>query len=96
MPAHGALRPNASCAAAPEPASEKTPRPVTMWLSVCSSCADSAGPSEMNRPPIDQLAMTASAARKNGRRTTGGMLGRCGVSFARPLASTGSGIRSAP
>ena len=67
-----------------------------MWLSVCSSWAASAGPSEMNRPPIDQLEITASAARKNGRRTTGGMLGRCGVSLTRPVASTGSGIRSAP
>ena len=53
--------------------------------------ADSAGPSERNRPPIDQLEITASAARKNGRRTSAGMLGRCGVSVTRPVACDGLG-----
>ena len=95
-PAQGAVRPNASCAAAPAPARAKTPSPATRWLSVWKRLADSAGPRERNRPPIDQLETTASAARKNGRRTLAGTWGFCGVRRGLPVLVTGSGIRSAP
>ena len=50
-----------------------------MWNSVAESC----GPSDRNSPPIDHEEITPSAASRNGRRTTGGMLGRCGVSRGR-------------
>ena len=63
-----------------------------MWNRVAESC----GPSERNRPPIDHEEMTASAARTNGPRTTDGTLGRCGVSRGRELRPTGSGIRATP
>ena len=56
-----------SCVGGAGAGSVTTPSAVTMWLSVCSMCgAESAGPSEMNRPPIDQLEITANAARKKG------------------------------
>ena len=53
--------------------------------------AASAGPSDRNSPPIDQLEITASAARKNGRRTVAGTCGRCGVRRTRPVALDGLG-----
>jgi hypothetical protein len=40
--------------------------------------------------------MTPSAARKNGRRTAAGTLGRCGVRRGRERSSTGSGIAKTP
>ena len=94
-PAHGAVRPNTSCATAAEPASTKTPTPATRWSVVWNRFAESCGPSERNRPPIDHDEMTPSAASRNGRRTARGTLGRCGVSRRRPRALTGSGIASA-
>ena len=41
--------------------------------------AESCGPSERNRPPIDQDDRTPSAASTNVRRSSGGTLGRWGV-----------------
>ena len=67
-----------------------------MWFCVSRMAADSAGPSEKNRPPIDHEESTPRAASRNGLRTTGGTLGRCGVSRARDRSATGSGISSAP
>ena len=57
-PSHGAVRPNRSCAAAPEPASAKTLRPATRWSFVWNRVAESCGPSERNRPPTDHDEMT--------------------------------------
>ena len=90
------MRPNASWATAAEPASTKTPTPATRWSLLWNRLDENCGPSEKNRPPIDHDEMTASAARRNGRRTSRGTLGRCGVSRTRPRELTGSGIASAP
>jgi hypothetical protein len=95
-PTHGARRPKRSCAAEPQAARTKMLMPVTMWLVVSNRVADSCGPSERNRPPTDHDESTASAARRNGRRTPGGTLGRCGVRRRRERAATGSGMSSAP
>src|SRR3954452_16019995 len=45
-PAHGAVRPNSSCAAAPDPARAKIPNPVTRWFDVSNRDADRDGPSD--------------------------------------------------
>jgi hypothetical protein len=95
-PTHGARRPNASCEAEPHAASTKTLMAVTMWFVESNRVAESCGPSERNRPPTDHEESTASAARRKGRRTLRGTLGRCGVSLTRERSATGSGISSAP
>ena len=70
--------------------------PATRWSFVLNSVAESCGPSDRNNPPIDHEEITPSAASRKGRRTAGGMLGRCGVSRGRERCVTGSGISSAP
>src|SRR3954453_22149913 len=90
------VRPNASCAAAPEPASANTLSPATMWLPVWNSVAASVGPSDRNSPPIDHDDTTPRAARKNGRRATAGMLGRCGGSRGRRRGGAGAGDPRGP
>jgi hypothetical protein len=60
------------------------PAGLTITELLWNRLAENCGPSEKNRPPIDHDEMTASAARRNGRRTCLGTLGRCGVSRIRP------------
>src|SRR5215211_2333926 len=75
-PTHGARRPNPSCAAEPQAARTNTLMPVTTWFVVWNRLADNCGPSDRNRPPTDHDESTASEARRNGRRTVEGTLGR--------------------
>ena len=63
------------------------PLPETIALLELKRWAASCGPSEKKRPPIDHDEITASAARKNGRRTTAGTLGRSAVRRKRPRFS---------
>ena len=64
-------------AARPRPSrrGRRSPRPVTRWLEVSNSDAESDGPSDRNSPPTDHEEITASAASRNGRRTTAGIDG---------------------
>jgi hypothetical protein len=95
-PAHGFVRPKASWPSAPEPARTKTGMPETRWLVVWKRLADSCGPSDRNSPPMDHDDITPRAARKNGRRTTAGTPGRCGVRRRRERSATGSGMSATP
>src|SRR5215218_765695 len=88
-PAHAGVRPRTSCASAAEPASAKTPTPATRWLVVWKRSAESWGPRDRNRPPIDHDDITPRAARKKGRRISRGTLGHCGVSRSRERDATG-------
>src|SRR5207253_8297125 len=92
----GAVRPVSSCAITAAAARATTPMPDTITLVVLNSCPASCGPSEKKRAPIDQEESTARAARKKGRRTTAGTLGRATVSRKRDRSSTVSGIQYAP
>src|SRR5512133_1174286 len=74
-PAQGGVRPRTIWATAAEPASAKTGIPATRWLVVWKRSAESCGPSDRNRPPIDQDEMTPRAASRKGRRTADGALG---------------------
>ena len=95
-PAHGGVRPRTICATAAEPASANTGTPATRWLVVWKRSAESCGPSDRNRPPIDHDDMTPRAASRKGRRTAVGTLGHCGVRRRPVRSATGSGIRQTP
>src|SRR5512133_3014299 len=95
-PAHGGVRPSASCATAAEAARAKTPSEATRWLVVWKRSPDSCGPSDRNKPAIDHDDMTPRAARKKGRRTADGTRGHCGVSRRRERDATGSGMSQTP
>ena len=92
----GAVRAVRSWAIVAAAASATMPLPDTIALLVSNRCPASCGPSEKKRAPIDQEERTARAARRKGRRTTAGTLGRATVSRKRERSSTGSGIQYAP
>src|SRR5262245_20738954 len=92
----GALRPDRSCAIVAAAASATTPLPDAIAFVVLKRWAASWGPSEKKSAPIDQEDRTASAARRNGRRTAAGRRGRWTVSRNAERLRTGSGIRYAP
>src|SRR4029450_361184 len=90
-PIHGAVRPSRSWDTAGEPVSTTTPSPVTSGLRLWKPTAPSAGPSEKNRPPIDQEDSTPRPACRNWRRTIGGTPGRGGGSRSGLRAGGGAG-----
>ena len=72
------------------------PSAAMITLADPNRCAESPGPMEKNRPPIDQEESTAREATRNGWRMPAGTPGRCGVSRTAVRSGTGSGIQYAP